>query len=265
MPDPNLAQKPTVSHLSYSACRAFHTSLAVFEKTYINHEKFVTPLVMAVGSAWHAGVEELYRNGGKTPYIDLALKYLLDEKDNLKEAQETDEEKLEEFEQNFKKAYLKLEQHLRAYPTVEKLWEPGEHIEKKVKMASPVEGGYPIVGRMDMVSKANEPVDHKYVGRYGASSPWDYYIQAWFYYPMVNHLTGEYPKRAIFSEYKHSVNRDGSPQLQEIVIEYKKEWMDKVSRWYYETSQNIRNQAYYPANPFKAYDNDSWKEYLFDK
>lgn len=247
-----MINQPGVSKLSYSAIRSFMTSPVSFHKQYIMGERLPTSLPMTTGSAWHKGMESFHTEPAN--YIGDALKLYEDLK----------KETVNFTEEEWEKGKDTLEKMLKLYRDQERRWEiDKEYVEIKVEAPSPVKGGYPIVGRIDGLQKGKpNPIDHKYVSRYGGVNKEDYYIQAWFYYHLVKVVKNEYPDCFILSEMKKSMNRDKSPQLQDTIIIYEPRWMNRVSEWYREVSMLVKNQGYYPANPFKSYDNEDWKDYI---
>lgn len=246
-----------IQHLSYSACRQFYTSPAKFAKFYINKERMEnTPMPMAIGSAWHKGLEELFK--GNKDYVQEGVKYFENAASEI-EGYGTDEFDFAGYKKNMEALVRNLEQ----YTNEERAWEPHpEMIEVKAGMPCPHEGGFPMVAIMDVISKETAtPVDHKYVSAY-SSDPRKYYVQGWFQYHLTHHITGVYPEVFIISEFKKSKNRDGSPQLREMVIPYQEKWLKNVGKWYVATSQQIYNQMYFMPNPFAQYGTDDWNDFL---
>ena len=157
-----------------------------------------------------------------------------------------------------------LEENLKAYPEMERQWEPSNIIERKIVMPSPVKGGLPISGITDILEKAGNPVDHKYIGRRDNSGTQKYMIQAWFYYYLVKHETGKYPAYFLVSEFKKTKNRDKSPQLQEKILEYEEKWVKKIDKFFVAVCEQILGQKHFIPNPFSLFDNSDWTEYLND-
>lgn len=251
-----MQSKPIVDRLSYSAVRSFLTSPYKFYKFYVNREKSAYSLTMAVGSAWHHGLENYFK--GDKEYIKKAVEYLYDKQDLVKE--DTPSNKHEKLEKDFIKSVEELVRNLKTYQELKREWEP-EMIERKINVLEPIKGGIGITGRLDVITKDPWPVDHKYVSRFSSSKE-GYYVQAWFYYYLVKEAMGEYPKYFIVSEFKRSKNRDGSPQLRDIPIEYKSDWIQKIDQWYLDVCEQILNQRKFMPNPFQAYGANDWTEYL---
>jgi len=249
--------KHIVDHLSYSAIRAYLTSPAKFWNQYILREPFKPNLAMAAGSAWHKGVEEYLL--GNDEYIPAGWEKMMEFK--AEQAKTLEDEEFQEFCKKFSKEYKDLLRSLEDYPSFKRAWSPGKFIEVKVSMPSPVEGGLPITGVVDVIDINGNPVDHKYVSRFSTDKE-KYYVQAWFYYYIAHNLTGKYPHHMIISEFKKTKNRDESPQLREMVINYEKKWMKKIDEWYVMVSRQILAQKEFVANPFQMYGGDDWKSYL---
>lgn len=243
--------KSFIDHLSYSAVRSFCVSPAQFYKFYVMREEFPPSLSMLAGSAWHAGVEEYYRNG-PAAYIGAAVDKMLEGRESLTPKEIG----------MFDKEIEGLKENLKLYPSLRPETDNIDVIERKVSMPSPVEGGAAITGVIDLIDKHGNPVDHKYKGRYTHEGPQKYMIQAWFYYYLTKEVTGKYPAYFQIDEFKKTPNRDGSEQLRAMVLMYEDKWIKKVDDWYVELTQQIMGQKYFIPNPFQFFGGEDWDEYI---
>jgi RecB family exonuclease len=83
----------------------------------------------------------------------------------------------------------------------------------------------PFKGYTDLIIMDGENldiVDHKLVTSFTTEVSPHYLIQACAYFFTFREKYGIDPRRAIFDEVKKSKNRDGSPQINRCVIEFKK-------------------------------------------
>lgn len=256
--------KKFIDHLSYSAVRSFLTSPYKFWSSYVAKQPFKPNLPMLMGSAWHKGLEN-YLSGNLKNTLIAANDYITKNVDEVRETISKD--KLEEFEKKLAKELHDLADNLEAYHSYtgsERTWKPSEHIEKYTRAMAPVEGSLPISGMIDVIDADGNPIDHKYVGRFSTGGTEKYQVQAWFYYYLTKEVTGEYPQYFRISEFKKVKNRDGSPQLKDLIIIYKSEWIEKVDRWYLEVCEQILGQKHFIPNPFQMFGCEDWKEYLRD-
>lgn len=238
------------------------TSPAKFWNQYVAKCGFKPNLSMAAGSAWHKALEHVFDPLTKLPVNPwkIASDSLLDAYNGI--LAETKDSAVDKFKKSFAKEMKDMERNLETYFQEKRGWDPGEHIERKVSMPSPVEGGLAISGVIDVVDVDGNPVDHKYVGQFSRDGAEKYYVQAWFYYYLVRQLTGKAPCHMIISEFKKTQNRDKGPQLREILIEYEARWMKKIDFWYEAVSQQILSQKTFMANPFQFFGGSDWDEYL---
>jgi len=252
-----MKSKPIVDHLSYSAIRSFMTSPYKFWMNYVNREGFTSNLPMLVGSAWHKGLEEYFLK--ENDYVHKGVDYLVK---HVNEARDViNENKLEKFDKDFLKAMKDLGSNLESYAGIEREWEASRHIECKVRMLSPVGGGLGISGMIDVIDVDGNPTDHKYVGRFSNGTE-SYIIQGWFYYYLTHQIIGKYPDYFRISEFKKTINRDGSSQLKELILFYEPGWINKIDSWYVEVCEQILNQKHFVSNPFQFFGGEDWKEYL---
>lgn len=243
-----------VAHLSYSALYSYFSSPAKFWKQYVMKAPFERRVTMIFGSAWHHGIE-MKLKGHKDP-VGSAIRYVFKELEKTPESEKEDQAKID-------RKLNHLEKNLDFFLPTTKEWDVID-IEKGISCPSPVEGGLPMKGKIDLVVP-DEIWDHKYV--YAASGKPDefYYVQAWFYYQLYKHEYGKTPKAFRILEFKETPYRSGKPQYVPRVIVYDPKWIEKVSEWYLDVCIQINAQRRFPANPFDIFGGADWKEYLNQK
>lgn len=135
----------------------------------------------------------------------------------------------------------------------------------------------PIKGFTDLIiSQGDDYViwDHKFVSTF--SRPEEigdiakYEMQAVPYFFMVRKRYGKSPTRMVFDEIKKSKNRDGSPQRQQIIIEFTP---TIINRWLEVYRRVCRTLAGVPLidpvtgimqflpNPFAQFGEDAWRDF----
>lgn len=252
-----MTPKPFITHLSYSALKSFFTSPAKFYREYVMKDGFAPSITMAEGKAWHRGLEALVN---KENVLEAALKCYDDQYEELKESALLNREDMKKFQDKYDKGRKVLKANLLTYPNSHEAWRNREGTEQRVAVPAPVENALPIVAVIDVFEGSN-PVDYKYVSRFSGSDE-GYRVQAWFCYHAAKHHTGKEPEKFIIEEFKKSANRDGSSQVKPLVIEYEKEWLDRVGKWYAQASEQIVGQKHFVPNPFQFFGGDDWVEYL---
>jgi len=255
-PTPVLKPVPPVKHLSYSALYTYFKSPKKFFDSYIARtDKFENNLTLICGKAWHKGLEAHYK--GMDEPIQHAVTLFHEQVLKLEEGKRDLESEEKEFD--------RLVTNLELYFAMPKNWKAGSETELSVTCESPIEGSLPLKGQMDQLDNGTGIVDHKYVNTFAAKDTEFHYVQAFVYYHLYFKHKGFYPTHFRISEWKKSKNRDGSPQLQEIVIVYDPSWLHKVLLWYRDVCTLLSYQRAYPANPFQMFDGDDWKDYLHSK
>lgn len=253
-----MKSKPFIDHLSYSATRSFMTSPLKFWKEYVIREEFKPNLTVFMGQCWHKGLEYFLLSG------DTDLKKIEEffNKGKVKLLERITGEELEEMNKDLDKELKALKENLLIYFALKIEWQSSGVVERKISMPSPVEGGLPITGVIDVVDVAGNPIDHKYVSRFTTDGPDKYLVQAWFNYYLVKELTGKYPGYFRISEFKKVPNRNKESQLKEIIVIYEAPWMKRIDQWYKEISEQILKQIHFLPNPFSFFDNADWLEYI---
>lgn len=232
-----------LDHLSYSAVRSFFTCPQSFKKCYILKEQMPDKKVYAIGKAWHYGLELMYRN----EYDQSKVLSFLTENPCVDDTD--DITKLLDNLETYKTEYL---------PTI---GFKTHSIECRLN-GTPFSDSLPITGVIDVLTEDFNVIDHKYVSKYEEDTS-KYAVQSWFYYELIKINFGKTPSFMRIDEFKKSSNRDKTPQLRSLYINYNEKEMERIGKWYQGASYVIQNTKYFLPNPFAAFDNESFKQYLY--
>lgn len=273
-----------VAHFSPSSIRKFLENPQGFFKNYVRYEydEKQSPALVE-GDAMHRILETYYtlKQQGKAKEFDLKSQtdLIIEELFNAETISKIDWGKTGSVDKSMGTIRGALEMYFDELPVIS-----DEDIvsveERYLTDFEDLDGDsmpIPIKGFTDLViSQGDDYViwDHKFVSSFSRPDEIGdiakYEMQAVPYFFMVRKRYGKNPTRMIFDEIKKSKNRDGSPQRQQIVIEFTP---TIINRWLEVYRRVCRTLAGIPLidpetgvmqflpNPFAQFGEDAWRDF----
>ena len=301
----DLIQHIPVTHLSFSAVRQFLSDPRKFKKNYIDGLwNDLTPIAMAEGSAYHAGLEHYWQvkqSGDDTNDVELvggmvnvARDYLLTNKDRIEwpmrriAKKDADQYEVTELRGNMTYAQItpesvvaSLEGVFVAYVNEELEITPLGVEDALVGIVKDFETGeelpVPVKLRLDLYGEIDGKrvvVDHKYMRSAPSKDEDDNYIvdpawrlQAACYEAIIESEVGERPDAFYFDV----MPKTGEPELHrvEVVLDDRDRlaWSRLLKGTIYQLAVGSMMEdpdLMFLPNPFSGYDNDGWHDFLVD-
>ena len=208
-----------IQHVSFSSLRLFLSNQMQFKKEYIlNVRDWISSPSAVAGSAYHKALETYYETKSHEKGMSAGLLYIETQKEDKIEWGKTGSRD---------KILKKFTQLYSAYLSEEPIFDEIISTERSITTEwehEGMKGALPIKAKIDMIVKNKDKIiliDHKSVTTYTdieKEKP-DYIMQSMFYYFACKEEYGEIEKM-IFIENKGAKNKDGSPQLNFIEINY---------------------------------------------
>lgn len=256
-----------IPHLSYSSLRLFLTDKYKFHKNYILGEwDNTSSTAMNVGTVMHAYLEHAVMGSvdwdpeGKIQ-SKLQDSFFLLEKTKEDEKISTPEEY---------SAYV-ISKGLALGTMTHEWWKEkgyeAEHTEATMfgDLPLPEElGNILLKCKVDLITKDGIPFDWKTCSTFtkqdNVGAP--YKIQAYFILKSLRDRTGNVAPYVSFVEVKKSKNKDGSPQIQEVIVTVNEAEERAIETLIFSCLKEMVIGTHYP-NPFAQFGGEtSWNEYL---
>lgn len=261
-----MAQSKTypIDYWSYSALTKFLANPIAFKKRYIL-KIYDTQVGISglVGQAGHEALKYFYQGVEASKAIEHGLDYIHQKPDS-----EIDFGKTGTREQVLKTYTQAIDFYLAEAPTYPKIISVEEAITEAVD-------GFPLPMKAisDLVVEENGElviVDHKFVKSHtdGELPNPHYIIQSFFNYYTILAKYKRAASRMVFQECKTAKNKDGSPQIQQYIIEFEKypHYLDFFKRIYNDATRELgREDKLYLPNFSDNYDGqNSFDIYIQD-
>jgi len=273
-----------VQHFSPSSIRKFLENPQAFFKSYIRYEydDSISPALVE-GNAMHRVLAKFYEKRLNTPDSRIAFDWESIADEMIAECF-TDEAiktmkwgKTGSLEKSTSTVHTALQSYSAELPAIEHIISVEERFLTDFEDLENTPMPIPLKGFIDLVTLEGDDYvirDHKFIASF--SDPTNladiakYEMQAVPYFFMVRKRYGKNPKCMIFDELKKSKNRDGSPQRQQVIIDYTPK---VLNRWIEIYKRVVKTLAGIPLidpqtgvmqflpNPFAQFGEDAWYDF----
>lgn len=272
-----------VAHFSPSSIRKYLENPHGFFKTYVRYEydDTLSPALLE-GGCMHKVLAGYYEARMKAKErIDFewgtATAAAIAETFNEEDVKRTEWGKTGSLEKSKQTIGCALESYMAELPTIDHVVSVEERLLSDFEDLSNDPMPIPLKGFTDLVTLQDDEYvirDHKFISYF--SDPENlaevakYEMQAAPYFFLVRKRYGKNPVRMIFDEIKKTKNRDGSPQVRSVVIEYTPRI---INRWVEIYKRIVKQLAGVPLidretgvmqflpNPFAQYGEDAWLDF----
>jgi hypothetical protein len=217
-----MQQEPLVAHWSYSAMSSLLNNPMAFKKKYVLklYDDLTSPTGL-VGNAGHKALE-MYFKGMPVEQAVLEGQKVIDQQSDMGIQYGKTGTRAGIIE-TYNKA---INFYFDELPTFHELLGVEENILEEIESITGGKMALPAKAKIDILSRNKrgeiEVLDHKFVYNYSDPEVDDFkkWLQGMFNYYAVKAKYGEWPARIIYNECKTSKNKDGSPQIRPLVMEF---------------------------------------------